>query len=220
MNDNPNSTHIKDNCSEPELHLNAYVVTRIVYEIIKLYMMNNPPKTCGVQLSQTYDPDYTKSKILLEIAYNWKTKDMSKVPAVFIQREAVELKAPTLGQEYDSNPKNASQRRFVWNSMPVTITCVAAEPLAVVENLAEYVKQPLLYFRKEIQKDFGIRQFKLVSIGKPKLLSEAKNNFSVDILVDITFDEGWIIKRESLKIKRIGVELFDSLMNPLDTLQI
>jgi hypothetical protein len=209
-----------EECSQDKLYLNAYVVTRIVYEIIKMYMLANPPEKCGITLAQKYSADYKKSGILLDVAYNWRTSDMSKVPAVFIQREDVNIKTPTLGQEYHSNVQLGSETRFAFNNMPVTITCVAAEPVAVVENLAEYVKQPLMYFRKEIQKDFGIRQFKLETVTKPKPLSEGKNNFYVELKLDITFDDGWIVSKDALKIRRIGLDLYDNLSVSLNTILV
>jgi len=208
---------MRKQCLDKELYLNAYVVTRIVYEIIKLYMLNNPPENCGVTLAQKYNIEPAKSDILLDIGYNWRTKDMSKVPAVFVQREDVGFTYPTMGQTTEISSKKGSEQRLVLNSMPVIVTCVAQKDIAIVENLAEYVKQPLLYFRKEIQSDYGIRQFKLVKVGKPQLLKEGNNNFTVELQLLITFDDGWRISRESLAIKHIGVELFDTLMTPIQS---
>ena len=206
-------------CEDQLLYLNAYVVTRIVYELIKIYMTNNSPESCGVILAQKYDPDYTKSDILLDIAYNWKTKEISKVPAIFVQREDMNLRSPTMGQDTHINSKTGAEKRLVINTLPITITCVAAEPIAVVENLAEYVKQPLLYFRKEVQVDYGIRQFKLDGITKPKLLAEGKNNFLIELKMTVTFDDNWKVSRNSLVLRRIGIELFDKLIAPIDAIQ-
>ena len=104
--------------------------------------------------------------------------------------------------------------------MPVVVSCVAAEPFAVVENLAEYVKQPLLYFRKEVEQDFGIRRMMVSEITPPKLDGSGKNNFVVEILMDIVFDEGWSITRESMKMRRMGVDFFDDVMRPLQSLNV
>ena len=215
-----NEQEIARKCAGQEMYLNAYIVTRIVLEIVRTYITNNSPSQCGVQLAQVYNPDPTKSDILLDIAYNWREKDISKVPAIFIQRSDDELKSPTMGQTISENTKLGSEDRLVIHTMPVIISCVAAEPLAVVENLAEWVKQPLLYFRKEIQLDFGLRGFKVVRITAPKLLKEGKNNFSIDILLNITFDDGWKISRDSLVLKKIGVELFDKVIEPIQSFNI
>ena len=200
--------------------LNAYTVTRIVYEVIKTYMLTNSPKQAGVRLEQMYDADYKKSGILLDIGYNWRTKDMSKVPAIFIQREEVTFKTPTMGQNATNRGVGDPETKFAIATMPVTVTCVAAEPLAVVENLAEYVKKPLLYFRNDVQQDYGITRFQLAGISKPKLLEEGKNNFYIDLTVNISYADSWEVKKDALKIKHIGIELFDQIWQPLATLDV
>ena len=215
MSDNP--TIINQNPECKSIRLNPYTVTRIVYEIIKTYMLTNTPDEAGVKLVQKFDADPKKSQILLDISYNWRTKDMSKVPAIFVGREDVEYKTPTMGQNQAARLPNDPMTRFALGTIPVVGTCVAAEPLAVVEQLAEYIKQPLLYFRDEVQKDYGIRRFQLTKVTKPKLLPEGKNNFFVELIVDITFDEGWVVNRDTLVLKHICVELFDQLMQPLAT---
>jgi hypothetical protein len=193
------------------LPLTAYNTTRIVYQVIKLYMLTNTPEQAGIKLAQTFNADPVKSQIKLEMAWNWKTQDMSKVPAVYIQREDVAYTYPTLGQKRAMTKGNQIEERFALATMPITITCVAAEPLAVVENLAEYVKQPLLYFRREVQDDFGIRRFELKGVSKAKLVQEGKNNFNIDLNLEVVFDENWKVDKDAIKIKHIGIQLFDEL---------
>lgn len=200
--------------------LNAYTVTRIVYEVIKTYMLANTPTQAGVRLAQTFDADYKKSGILLDIAYNWRTKDMNKVPAIFIQREDVSFKTPTMGQNAVNRSPGSPETKLAMATMPVTVTCVAAEPLAVIENLVEYVKQPLLYFRNDVQQDYGITRFQLAQISKPKLLDEGKNNFYVDLTVNISYADSWVVHKDTLKIKHIGIQLFDQIWEPLATLSV
>ena len=201
----PEQLQAREHCAEQDVQLNAYVVTRIVFEVIRKYLMDNPdPKKCGVMLSQRYNSDPTKSDILLDIGYNWRTQELSKVPAIFVQRGDLTFKTPTIGQEYNSNVMNLSETRFAFASLPITVSCVAAEPIAVVENLAELVKQPLLYFRREVQNDFGIRQFKLLEVGRPKLVTEGKNNFVVDLSLMVVYDDAYVIRQNSLKIGSIA----------------
>ena len=208
---------LPENTNEPVLYLTPFVVTRIVYELIKTFMVNNSPEKCGIQLAQTFDPDPTKSSIFLDMSYNWKADKASKVPAIYVQRGQVQLKSPTMGQVIKVSEFSGAEHRKVISTMPIIVSCVAAEPLAVVENLAEYVKQPLLYFRKEVEIDFGIRRLMLDSITPPKLVMEGKNNFYVDLEITAVFDDDYRITKDSMKIRRIGVELFDQLAHPLQS---
>ena len=205
---------LPQNADEPILYLSPYVVTRIVYELIKTFMLNTSPAKAGVQLAQTFNADPTKSSIHLDMSYNWKADKAGKVPAVFIQRGPVQLKSPTMGQTISVKGLDSAEKRKVVNTMPVVISCVAAEPLAVVENLAEYVKQPLLYFRKEVELDFGIRGFKLDTIQAPRLVGEGKNNFYVDLEMTITFDDDFQITKQAFPMRRISVQLFEALTQP------
>jgi len=192
------------------LYLNGYNVQRIVYELIKNYMVANPPDTCGINLAQRYDLDITKSSIFLDVSYNWKAQAIDKVPAIYVQRGNIDIKSPTLTQSIHVSPLESEDTRITINTMPVIVTCVAASPVAVVENLAEYVKQPLLSFRREIKQDFRLRGFFLTQISSPTLLPESKTNFAVNLTVNTVFDESWMIKRDDLKIKSCQV-IFDVL---------
>lgn len=193
------------------LYLNGFNVQRIVYELIKNYMMDNTPEECGIRLEQKYDPDPTKSDIKLDVAYNWKVQDVDKVPAIYVQRGDITIVSPTMGQDISFDEKDSEETRLTFNKMPIIVSCVAAEPIAVVENLAEYIKHPLLYFKKEVKLDFKLRDFQLRKISRPMQTKESKNNFVVDLELDTAFDENWIIKREGLKIKTVGMVIFDSL---------
>ena len=197
--------------SDNLLVLNGYNVQRIIYELIKNYMLSNTPEECGVRLDKTYDADPVKSGIKLDVAYNWQTQTMDKVPAIYVQRGDIDFISPTMGQALDYNEKEGEDTRLVFSKMPVLVSCIAAEPVAAVENLAEYVKQALLCFKKEVKLDFRLRDFQLRKVTSPRQTKESKNNFVVDIQVDTAFDENWIVKREGLKIKTVGMVIFDSL---------
>ena len=206
-----------DDC---KITLSNYTVPRIVYQIIKLYMMNNRPEDVGIILKQKFDPDQTKSDILLDIGFNWKTQVMSKVPAVFIQREDATYKTPTFGESTASDQITGKETRVAIVSLPIVVTCVAAEPVAVVEQFAEYIKQPLLYFRREIQVDYGIRSFILEKVSAPKLLAEGKNNFYINLILNVDYNDGWTISRNDLKVKRIDITLFDQLNTFLQEVRV
>ncbi len=199
------------------LFLNGYTVQRIVYELIKNYMVANPPEEVGISLGQKYDPDPTKSGIHLDVAFNWKSQLSDKVPAIYVQRGDIEVDSPTFDQATSYNIKNSSSDKLTINTMPIKISCIAAAPLAVVENLAEYVKQPLVYFKQAVKLDFKLRKFNLKRITAPVLVPESKTNFVVDILMEVAFDENWMIEKESLKMKTVALALFDEVVKGCKT---
>ena len=206
------ATSVEPNIEGEFLYLTPFVVQRIVYEVIRNYMIANPPKECGVSLAQTYDMDDAKSQIFLDIAYNWKTQAINKLPAIYVQREDVTITSPTIGQSIDLNARDSRDTRLIINEMPIIVSCIAAAPVAVVEYLAEYVKQPLLYYRKEVTMDFRLRRFRVLKVTKPELLAVGKSNFVVNIMLNTAFDEGWVIQKDSLKLKTGSLKIFDGIV--------
>ena len=195
------------------LYLNAYNVQRIVYELIKNWMLSNTPASCGVNLgSSLYNLNPAQSGIYLDVAFNWQSQFPGKVPAVFIERDDVTITSPMLDQTINGAAKDSVDVRSVFNTLPIKITCVAASPVAIVENLADYIKQPLLYFRREVKSDFFFRRFELKSISKPALVKESKDNFMVTLTLLTEYGENWIVKKDDLKLKTVSMTILDGLL--------
>jgi len=199
----------------PFLCLNAWTMQNIVYEIIAGYMAANDPETLGFSFKQKYDPDITKTSIFLDIAYNWQQAKSDKRPAIFIQRGDVNLTTPTIGQTFsDPNIKESEEDRFTLNQMEVKVSVIGTN-LGFAEQLAEYVKQPLISFAKEVRRDFNLRRFRLVSLGSPKNIVDPKDHFVIELLLQTAFDEGWTVKGEHLKLKTISKQIFDQVTKRL-----
>jgi hypothetical protein len=216
----PSQRHGLEVCEHDRLFLNTITIPRIVYEIIKRYMLTNKPCDVGVRLAQKYSAIEAESDILLAIGYDWKPKTMSKVPAIYVQRGEADFQAKVLRQAIAGNQPDGLEIRDVFVKLPVIITCVAAEPVEVVENLAEYVKQPLLYFRRTIQQDFGIRTFELEKMSAPELLKEGKNNFSIQLMLNVTYNDSWSITRNSLKMKHISIEIYNAVQDLIEEISL
>ena len=92
---------------------------------------------------------------------------------------------------------------------------VIGYPIAMAEMLAEYAKAAILPYQQEIQRDFSFRRFRVTSIGKPENNKniEAKDNFAIIISIEVVYDDGWIIKRDDLKLKTVSRVVFDALSN-------
>lgn len=204
---------------EPILQFNAWTAQNIVFELIRNYFVANSPESLGFPIQHKFDPDPMKSEIFLDISYNYSVVTASKRPAIFIGRDDLLIRNPTMGQRVGrGNPSESESSRLTINSVPVRIT-VIAHPVMLTELLAEYVKQPLLYFQQEILHDFALRRFRLTQISRPEIMVEQKDNFKITLMVDIVFDEGWVIKRHDLKLKTVSMDLFDKITGRLITNQ-
>jgi hypothetical protein len=195
----------------PKISFNAWTAQNIVFELIRNYFLANTPASLGFPIQHKFDLDPLKSEIFLEISYNYSAVTASKRPAIFIGRDDLRIAHPTFGQRLGpGNYIDSESSRITINVVPVKIT-VVGHPVMLTELLAEYVKQPLLYFQQEILNDFGLRRFRLVTVSKPEVMTEQKDNFKITLVVEIAFDEGWIIKRDDLKLKTVSRDIFDKL---------
>lgn len=184
----------------------------IVYELLEQWMIANTPAEEGYKINHVYSSDKTKSGIFMDIAYNWKTSTVEKYPAIFIQRGDVKLDSPTMNQATRYEVEESSVERLIINRFAINVVCIATN-VGFAEEFADYVKQPLLIYRSEIKNAFNFRHFSLVSISRPELKPEQKDNFAVNLTLDVAYDEGWVIKSDDLKIKTIGRAIFDGVQS-------
>lgn len=195
----------------PFLILNPWTVQNIVYEILTKYFTANPPETAGFTFKERYDADKTKSQIFVDLAYHWDKTIIQERPAIFVQRGQVELKQPTFrGSLGSSNFAESEYAQFAMNNMQVIVKCIGTN-VGFTEQLAEYAKQALLYYEQEIQRDFGLSLFRLRTTSPPEIVVESKEHFAIMHNIHVAFAEGWIIKGDDLKLKRVAKTIFDAV---------
>ncbi|NBQ68970.1 MAG: hypothetical protein EBU46_09125 [Nitrosomonadaceae bacterium] len=192
------------------LPLTPWNVQSIVYELLSNYMLKNDPEQLGFKFKQKYHIDRTKSDIVLDIGYNWKTTEANKVPACYITRGDVEIKGLTMDKATNVNTITSETSRLLLNTMTLQIACIATN-LGFTEQFAEYVKQSFTTFGQEIKREFGFRRFNLSSMSKPTIYLESKEKFVVSLNLDVAFDEGWAVSGNDLKLKSVGRVIFDSV---------
>ena len=100
--------------------------------------------------------------------------------------------------------------RLLISKVPINVAVIAS-PVAQAELLADYAKQAFISFQQEIQHDFGFRRFRLTEVSKPQIYVEAKEYFVVNLSIEVVYDEGWILRRDDLKLKSAGLAIFDAL---------
>jgi hypothetical protein len=189
--------------------LTPWTVQNVCYEIVKNYMLENPPQSEGYAFSQKYDADETISGIALEIAYHYKDSVIQKRPGIYVSRGQGAYVFPTMNQLIGVNTRESEKTRFSIVNMPLNLAVVATN-VGFTEQLAEYIFKIFLRYQEVIRKDFCLRQFKLATIDPPMLYLESKDHFVVNINLATSFDMGAVIKGDHLKIKTITHTVFTS----------
>jgi hypothetical protein len=189
--------------------LTPWTVQNICYEIVKNYMLENPPQKEGYKFAQVYDADEYKTGISLEIAYHYKDAVIQKRPGIYVSRGAATFQFPTINQMMGVNHRESEKTKFGMLHMPINLAVVATN-VGFAEQLAQYVFKIFLRYQEVIRNDFCLRQFKLVSLSEPTLYLESKDHFVVNVVLQAVFDMGSVIKGDDLKLKTISYTVFTS----------
>jgi hypothetical protein len=191
------------------LILTPWTVQNICYELIANYMLANDPKEQGYVFSQRYDRDPRKTQIFLDIVLNYRDDVVQKRPAIFVGRGAAQYRYPTMNQQIGSNSADSEKTKLALVTMPVTVTVIGTN-VGFTEHLAEYVSNGFLLYLEQIRNDFNFRVFRLEDIGNPALYLESKDHFAITLNLMTSFDMGFTIKGDHLKLKTIGYTVFTS----------
>lgn len=202
----------QDAKDEREMVLTPWTVQNICYEVIKNYMIANPPQKQGYRFAQTYDPDDLKTGIALEIAFAYKDTVIQKRPAIYVGRGEVNYQFPTINQTMGGNSKESEKTRFGMGQMPINISIVATN-VGFAEQLTDYISKVFFNYQEIIKNDFCIRQLKLVSISPPSLYLESKDHIAITIMLLVTFDLTAVIRGDDLKLKTVAYTIFTNCLN-------
>jgi len=197
-----------------EMPLTAWNVQNLIFEFAQDHLLRNPPKSLGFVIDQTYSLDPSESQILLGIGHDWQDRKVGSCPAFFVFRDDIQYNAPTMGQNSGVNDVAESEKKKLYfRGMSCSMACIG-KTVGFCEQLAEYMKIPYVSYAEVIQRDFKLRKFRVTGVGKPQQYraTPGVNNFIIIINMQVWFDEGFVLKRDDLKIKTITREIFDGCL--------
>lgn len=213
----PDTRELRESpAANKNLILNPWAIIRIIFELIEQHLLTNDPQQIGYITIPAYDSDPKKSKLYLDISYNWKSEVASKRPAVFISRGPASIQNKTFQQMISANIPDSEHLMTALVEMPVIINCIA-QGIPEVEYLADYIKQPIMYFAQQIQDDCGIARIRLTSIGQPQVVEDSKEHFRIQLQVDVAYYDNWMLRGDFLKLRTVDFTVFnDGSKNPLE----
>jgi len=190
-------------------HITPFTAMTNVVEICKTHFLTNKPEDLGFAFSAKYSTNDNESDILLLPNYDWKAKAVQKRPAVFIGRgNAVVKPNLTIGQTIAVNVPESEDSRVNLIDMPITVSVIATN-LGFVEEFAEYVKYPFMYFAREIEHEYGFARFRLINITKPSFFTvDSQDSIVVELNIDTEFYDVWTVKGDHLKLKTVANTVF------------
>lgn len=172
-------------------------------------MLVNDPREQGFVFSQRYHRDPKKSEVFLDLAYNYKDDVVQKRPAVFVSRGEVKYEYPTFNQQIGGDSKNSQNKKLGILQMPIIVTVVGTN-IGFTEQLAQYLSRAYIDYAEEIRNDFFLRKFRLEGMSTPTLYLESKEHYAVSLNLYTSFDMGFTITGDHLKLKTVSFTVFTS----------
>ena len=159
-----------------------------------------------------WDPDITKTEIIIQGANIENPEVLNKVPALLIQRSDLQEY-----EEYKSLGKSASSYDWEEGKMThvdimgcaVTVSCLSSND-EEAENLAQIVYFLLKMHRSYFSKEFKYRKIVLAGIGSPRIIQYEGENTEIRIwncgvVMKLSFHVGYRYKSNGDNIDRIYV---------------
>ena len=195
--------------SGKNLVLTPWTMQNICYELAANYMLTNQANTQGYVFNQKYDRDPRKSEIFLDISFNYRDDVIQKRPAVFISRGDVKYNYPTFNQQIGGDSRESRKDKLAILQMPIQVSVIATN-IGFVEQFAEYLSRVYIDHSEEIRRDFFLRAFRLESLTTPTMYLESKEHFVITLNLSTSFDMGFTITGDHLKLKTVSFTVFTS----------
>lgn len=190
------------------LLVSPLIMQELVLELIRRHYQNNDPEKSGFVFEQKYSEDPNESQILIDLSYNFNGKEAGKKPAIFVTRGDVTFNTPTINAGMvGKNVAESETQRQVVSNMNIGVSCLATN-VGFTEQLADFTRSILMAFQQDIQKEFCLMRFRVVNQSAPQIYPQAKDNFFVTLSINLVYSEGLLIKKDDLKLKKVGRYLF------------
>lgn len=155
-----------------------------------------------------WDPDETKSQILIESVFRWKPSTTEQRPAVLLKRGA--WKVLRLGiddRKMGSTPLSGNPQYVTFLQGSHTLFCMSSAP-AECETLATEVYREMVEFGPLFRQVFNLTRFVVTDVGEMSIVEEAHQNFVVPITCAYAAEETWEIVEQAPTLKHIKLSAF------------
>lgn len=195
------------------LQMTPFNIRRIFLLLTRLHYSNSSHYGDAKQQEQfrnyTWDQDPTKSGIKIDFDYHYNPETLDKFPAIFVGTDDYAFKPLAVDNYHSTDLYNAGEVKARRGETAVIIRHVSSTPDEALQlgDLSYQFFSGIDILMRETLKlvRYEVPQLKT---AKPFLAqkTEADQQFSVDLLIQIAFNATWLIVRESHVIKSISLE--------------
>lgn len=197
---------------KPTLRLTPFNIQRVLFNLVTLHWTNDNPSLNGYTFDQRYTPNDSDSSVFIDMALNKKLNPADKKPSIIISRSDGNYNSPVMNQMIGVDPREGVVEKVHIITCGLTISCIA-EPVGLVEQIADWTAEPLTEYEELIRKDFKLRRFRMSTITRPQQYKDIKDYMLINIQMETVFDSNVRITEDSLKLKTISRDIFLGLNN-------
>ena len=174
-------------------------ITALFVALLTSYFSNSENIQHETLKNRTYDPDYDKTKIIIDAAGRWAPENAGTRPAILIARG-----------EWRTIQEGAEGGRIL-GSVPATyvrkylgqhrLQCISKSP-AETDLLVDEVFRFLIHIEPIILQELPFITFAVQGIGPLAAVPEGRQHWLSTILVTYSFAESWMITTPVTEIEQ------------------
>jgi hypothetical protein len=156
-----------------------------------------------------WNMDKEKSSIQIDLDYDFDVEKLEKFPAIFVGTDDIAYQKKVIDNQVRKNEDGSGEEYIYIGSTNVIIRHIgktADESLAMSDLSRNFFKG----MRKMMMENGRLRTYEVprITTSKPfqRAPEQADQLFEADLLVNISFDDPWIIFRESHRITHINFQ--------------
>lgn len=160
---------------------------------------------------QIVDPDLQemvwradeRTGILIESIHRWRGELVEKRPAVVVKPNAVQNMRLAIGDQESVDEQGHHHYATFWVGSH-TLFCIHGSG-ASVEVLASEVQREMTQYASLMTSYLGLLRWQVTEMGEISEIEEAREGFVVPITVGWAYQERWMLRKESLKLRKISL---------------
>jgi hypothetical protein len=159
-------------------------------------------------LAQLLWQDADATGILIETLWKWQPQNTGKRPAVIIRRNAyrnLQIGISDRRQLPITDQYGYDYFATYWVGSH-TLFCLGANG-AQAELLATEVQRELTQYATVIRRALDLMKFQVYEVGPVSEVEEAQENAVVPVTVGTAYEERWLLRAESLPLRRLSLSL-------------
>ena len=171
------------------------------------------PDNSPIDVCATWDPNKTLTKVWIDTEYKWEDEVVEFRPAIYVKLGDIQYQSLTgKADGYMYMDVEEGERHYSRDGVGIVQLMHVGTQKGEAVALAGATHEFFDAFAGVIRDDFCFRTLEVSSVSPLQLDKESKERYRSVVNVRIGFEDTWVIKLESPKLKRIVINAGQGLI--------